>query len=413
MDNKVLEYYIRRQHRLDSRGVNMDYGTASSGNWGHVGRIGMRGGSAAGGGAGFRIKATGNTVNIGGRGMEIGQYTSRAKLRTESRRFLDEAKKELRELEKKSVDERKIAKAKRLVAFAQKQHDAINQDVKTADPKKANKPGYQYIHKKANVASSVLREVRGTKNVHTSSGQMEMNESVFRSIFTRTNEGAITNHAMGSCTVDNDVIGKVMANATCAGGQNKMIITVGGKSFCGAKGNAKALKNGEIPADSFDGYLFRCNPKTGKPNRKTKISQADFMKKYGGQEAERSYVTLGDMSRETGIQEMNKRHRNLAEYAGNKAKNKHGMNGADRSLLKQSPSKSFVTEDGEIIKYVGSKMIACKAKKNDKGQFVPDASTKREVKAVDFHKKKGRIVDNAEEMQKAFKYNASAKKKKK
>ena len=57
MDEKkvIIAYHKRRKARLDNMDAPRKDGGPGSGNWGHVGRIGLRGGSEPGGGNAYRI----------------------------------------------------------------------------------------------------------------------------------------------------------------------------------------------------------------------------------------------------------------------------------------------------------------------------------------------------------------------
>lgn len=89
MDNKndsVVAYKKRRQKRLDSRECEReDYGTKASGNWGHAGREGIRGGSSPGGGGAFRMT----------KGGKRGGFSSKAKIQATARKKTATAKRNL------------------------------------------------------------------------------------------------------------------------------------------------------------------------------------------------------------------------------------------------------------------------------------------------------------------------------
>ena len=115
--NAVEAFKKRRARRLDARGCcakpdREDYGTSSSGNWGHVGREGLRGGSSPGGGGAFRFTKGGNK----------GGFTSRAKIRVAAQKKMAAANKSL-SAAKASGNADKIAKAQNRVN-KQKAHNA-------------------------------------------------------------------------------------------------------------------------------------------------------------------------------------------------------------------------------------------------------------------------------------------------
>ncbi len=120
---------IRSDHRRRTRAD----GSASSGNWGHVGRPGQVGGSQKGGGSAFRMLKT-----------SAGKYTSQAKMR-------DDAKKAYRAAmesgNQKSID--------RIL----KRMSKINMNVKTADVTKEKKPGYDFVRRiDINASRNILKD---------------------------------------------------------------------------------------------------------------------------------------------------------------------------------------------------------------------------------------------------------------
>lgn len=105
VDRSAIEAFRkRRERRLDSRGCEApdreDYGTSSSGNWGHAGREGLRGGSSSGGGGAFRMV----------KGGKRGGFSSKAKIQNTARKKMAAAKRGLANA-KASGDSAAIAKA--------------------------------------------------------------------------------------------------------------------------------------------------------------------------------------------------------------------------------------------------------------------------------------------------------------
>lgn len=111
VDRDAIEAFRRRRaRRLDARGCGVepdreDYGTKSSGNWGHVGRPGIRGGSAAGGGGAFRMT---------NHGTKTPSFTSKAKIQAAARKKTATFKKELRAAKASGNADRIMAATNRL-----------------------------------------------------------------------------------------------------------------------------------------------------------------------------------------------------------------------------------------------------------------------------------------------------------
>ena len=131
IEETILAYRKRRARRLDERGAEErpdreDYGTKASGNWGHVGRPGERGGSGAGGGASFRFT----------KGGKKGGYDSKAKLQGRVRAQGKAAKTAVAEA-KKSGDSRRIAEADAKMKRYQKRLEKVNMHRKSARDLKA------------------------------------------------------------------------------------------------------------------------------------------------------------------------------------------------------------------------------------------------------------------------------------
>lgn len=78
----IKEAIKRYKERVAKRILARLDGGAGSGNWGHVGVLGYKGGSAKGGGGAFRIEKT--TYSKKERKEKIKEYTSQAKMRVET-----------------------------------------------------------------------------------------------------------------------------------------------------------------------------------------------------------------------------------------------------------------------------------------------------------------------------------------
>lgn len=122
----------------DSHKKRMD-GGAGSGNWGHVGRPGERGGSESGGGNAFRLVSTSKGAKE--------TFKSQAKLR-------DAAKKAHREA--------KASGNKRAIARIEKRMSRINMTQKTADKSKAGRAGYSVVKTiNKNASRDILADKKG------------------------------------------------------------------------------------------------------------------------------------------------------------------------------------------------------------------------------------------------------------
>ncbi len=128
--------------RMDEACVNED-GSASSGNWGHVGRPGIRGGSMPGGGSAFRLRQTSS--------KKKSPFTSQAQIRDE----LKKAYKEAKEKGRSSTVQR-----------LEKRMSRVNMNVKSANKKNIGRKGYQVVNKIDRSASkNILRDKkRGKKS---------------------------------------------------------------------------------------------------------------------------------------------------------------------------------------------------------------------------------------------------------
>lgn len=135
MEAGMLEQVEDIRNRMNSR---MD-GGPGSGNWGHVGRPGERGGSEAGGGNAFRLLKT-----------SAMKYTSQAKMRDDAKKAYTAAQ--------KSGNAKAIARAK-------KHMSGINMNVKSADKSKAGKAGYHVVKNiDVNASRNILKDPnRGTR----------------------------------------------------------------------------------------------------------------------------------------------------------------------------------------------------------------------------------------------------------
>ena len=129
-DKKAIRAFkARRARRLDERGIELpaekpdreDYGTSASGNWGHVGRPGERGGSGKGGGGSFRLE----------KGGKKGGYDSKAKIQTRARKENVRANAALKKA-KASGNADKIARAEKRVQRAQNRMNKVNMHRKSA-----------------------------------------------------------------------------------------------------------------------------------------------------------------------------------------------------------------------------------------------------------------------------------------
>ena len=154
----IRAFKARRARRLDERGFELpeekpdreDYGTSASGNWGHVGREGLRGGSASGGGSAFRMEKTGNKGDFKG-------FTSRAKVREEAKSKLKQKRETLKKA-KASGNQKKIASAQRAFDRQVEHNKHINMTRKSIRTMKRFDP---------NASRNILAEKKGRgKIVH-------------------------------------------------------------------------------------------------------------------------------------------------------------------------------------------------------------------------------------------------------
>jgi hypothetical protein len=119
MDKEKLEQLEEIRSRYEAR---LD-GSSSSGNWGHVGRPGHKGGSAPGGGGAFRL--TYKNERAGGK-----KYTSQAKQRKEAQTAINDAKSGLKDAID-SGDKAAIAREQKRLKRAEKHASKINMNQKT------------------------------------------------------------------------------------------------------------------------------------------------------------------------------------------------------------------------------------------------------------------------------------------
>jgi len=132
VDHKAIAAYKRRrERRLDERGCGEpdreDYGTASSGNWGHAGREGLRGGSSPGGGGAFRMV----------KGGKQGGFSSKAKIQSNARKKMTAAKRGLAKAQA-SGNAEKIAKAQAKFDKQKAHNSKINMHRKSIKDLKAS-----------------------------------------------------------------------------------------------------------------------------------------------------------------------------------------------------------------------------------------------------------------------------------
>lgn len=145
-------------------------GGSGSGNWGHVGRPGERGGSESGGGLGFRLFKT-----------SAKKYTSQAKMRDSAKRAYGKAK---------------ASGNKKAMARIEKRMSRINMNVKSADKSRAGQKGYQVVKKiDKNASQNILSDKnRGAKaresNVSKVSGTREAIRYTFPNRTTRGGSGS-------------------------------------------------------------------------------------------------------------------------------------------------------------------------------------------------------------------------------
>lgn len=125
---ETIRKSLKRRRRED--------GGEGSGNWGHVGVPGHKGGSAPGGGRGFRMLKTVSK-----------QYTSQAKVR-----------KEMKEAHSLAMQMR----SPKALARAQKRMGKVNMNVKSANAKNAGKKGYQVVRQiDEHASANILKDVKG------------------------------------------------------------------------------------------------------------------------------------------------------------------------------------------------------------------------------------------------------------
>lgn len=137
MESKLL---AKVESIRDSHKKRMD-GGPGSGNWGHVGRPGERGGSEAGGGNAFRLTSTSKKVSL------KNKYKSQAKLRDAA---------------KKAHSKAKASGNAKAIARTEKRMSRINMNVKTADKRKAGKAGYKLVKTiNKNASRDILADKKG------------------------------------------------------------------------------------------------------------------------------------------------------------------------------------------------------------------------------------------------------------
>ena len=154
MDKEKLEQLEEIRSRYEAR---LD-GSSSSGNWGHVGRPGHRGGSAPGGGGAFRF--TYKKERAGGR-----KYTSWAQERKHAKDMIRDAAKSVRDAEK-TGNAKKIERAQRALDRANKHASKINMNQKSADETKRGLKGYQVVNVNDPKASkNILKDPERGKRV--------------------------------------------------------------------------------------------------------------------------------------------------------------------------------------------------------------------------------------------------------
>lgn len=151
------------------RRMNSD-GGHGSGNWGHVGVPGERGGSAPGGGLGFRMFKT-----------TAKKFTSQAKIRKEVKNLYTKAKQ---------------SGNKKAIARIEKRMSRVNMNQKSADKRNAGKAGYQVVKKVDPDASrNILRDPKRGKTARESTvskvkGTRETIRYTFPNRITRGGSGA-------------------------------------------------------------------------------------------------------------------------------------------------------------------------------------------------------------------------------
>lgn len=118
----IREKYLTR---MDS--VNED-GSATSGNWGHVGRPGERGGSAPGGGHAFMMHNNGSKKSV----EKFGRYTSQAKIRVATKNAIKVAKMKLNKAKASGKPTKKAERAQKLYDNVVKRSKSINMTQKSA-----------------------------------------------------------------------------------------------------------------------------------------------------------------------------------------------------------------------------------------------------------------------------------------
>ena len=142
MEANLLETIDSIRKRNDALRRTRADGGAGSGNWGHVGRPGKRGGSQKGGGEAFRIKKS-----VTRRKITTAEYTSQARIR-------DDTKWQLKKAQNSGNT--------KLAAKIEKRMSKMNMNVKSADVSKRGKKGYQVVNNiDLNASRNILADKKG------------------------------------------------------------------------------------------------------------------------------------------------------------------------------------------------------------------------------------------------------------
>lgn len=157
-----MKNYANDMGRGTLNGVRVD-GGAGSGNWGHVGIPGFKGGSASGGGLAFRGEATTKAMQ-----KDIGKYVSQAKIRSCTERKL------------RSTDPRIQAQGAKMALKYNMEHKSYK-NVTNYDPNASK----NILANAKQSAQSTKRGVKGTKAMrdyefdpkHTAQGQQSGSQS--------------------------------------------------------------------------------------------------------------------------------------------------------------------------------------------------------------------------------------------
>ena len=140
MDKELLKKIESIRKRNTDR-MRADGGDGS-GNWGHIGRPGKKGGSQKGGGQAFRI-----TKHRKRRKQNVSEFTSQAQIR-------DDTKRQLKEAQEAGND--------KLAAKIEKRMSKMNMNIKSADIKKEGKAGYQVVNNiDLNASRNILADKKG------------------------------------------------------------------------------------------------------------------------------------------------------------------------------------------------------------------------------------------------------------